>query len=91
MLQDPKPPMNPKEASMMTHPDASMKTYDIKKIVYKSADDYVIFLMQITNNLHIVLWFQVFLSNTNNYMASSYYFYSIIVFFQSYMVSSISI
>ena len=32
MLQDPKPPMNPKETSLMTHPDASMKMYDINKI-----------------------------------------------------------
>ena len=31
MLQDPKPPMKPKETSLMTHPDASMKMYDINK------------------------------------------------------------
>ena len=31
MLQDPKPPMNPKETSLTTHPDESMKMYDIKK------------------------------------------------------------
>ena len=31
MLQDPKPPMNPKETSLITHPDASMKMYDIIK------------------------------------------------------------
>ena len=31
MLQDPKPAMNPKETSLMTHPDASTKMYDIKK------------------------------------------------------------
>ena len=31
MLQDPKPPMNPKETSLMTHPDAPMKMYDINK------------------------------------------------------------
>ena len=30
MLQDPKPPVNQKETSLMTHPDASMKMYDIK-------------------------------------------------------------
>ena len=29
MLQVPKPPINPKETSLMTHPDASMKMYDI--------------------------------------------------------------
>ena len=29
MLQDPKPPMNPKETSLMTHPDASTKMHDI--------------------------------------------------------------
>ena len=29
MLQDLKPSMNPKETSLMTHPDASMKMYDI--------------------------------------------------------------
>ena len=28
----PDPPMNPKETSLMTHPDASMKMYDINKI-----------------------------------------------------------
>ena len=32
MFQDPKPPMNLKETSQMTHPDASMKMYDINKI-----------------------------------------------------------
>ena len=31
MLQDPKAPMNPKETSLMTHPDASMKMCDINK------------------------------------------------------------
>ena len=31
MLQDRKPLMNPKETSQMTHPDASMKMYDINK------------------------------------------------------------
>ena len=33
MLQDPKHPhpVNPKEASLMTHPDVSMKMYDINK------------------------------------------------------------
>ena len=30
MLQDLKPHMNPKETSLMTHPDASMKMYDMK-------------------------------------------------------------
>ena len=35
MLQDPKPPMNLKETSLTTHPDASMKMNDInKKTVY---------------------------------------------------------
>ena len=29
MLQDPKPPVNPKETSLMTHPDASIKMYNI--------------------------------------------------------------
>ena len=29
MLQDLKPPVNPKETSVMTHPDSSMKMYDI--------------------------------------------------------------
>ena len=29
MLQDPKPLMNLKEISLMTHPDTSMKMYDI--------------------------------------------------------------
>ena len=29
--------------------------------------------------LHTVVWFQVFLSNTNNYMVSSNYFYLMIV------------
>ena len=32
MLQDPKPRMNPKETSLMTHPDASMKMYDINAV-----------------------------------------------------------
>ena len=32
MLQDPKPPMNPKETSLMTHPDASTKMYDINRV-----------------------------------------------------------
>ena len=32
MLQDPKPPVNPKETSLMTHPDALMKMYDINKL-----------------------------------------------------------
>ena len=31
MLQDPKPPVNPKETSLMTHPDASMILYNISK------------------------------------------------------------
>ena len=31
MFQDPNPPMNQKETSLMTHPDASMKMYDINK------------------------------------------------------------
>ena len=31
------------------------------------------------NNLHRAVLFQVFRSNTNNYMDSSYYFYSIII------------
>ena len=31
MLQDLKLPVNPKETSLMTHPDASMKMYDISK------------------------------------------------------------
>ena len=29
ILQDPKPPVNSKEISLMTHPDASMKMYDM--------------------------------------------------------------
>ena len=33
MLQDPKPPVNPKETSLMTHPNASMKMYDISNPV----------------------------------------------------------
>ena len=32
-----------------------------------------------TNNFHTVVWFQVFLSNTNDYMVSSNYFYLMIV------------
>ena len=32
-----------------------------------------------TNNLHTILWFKVFLSNTNSYIVSSYYFYLIIL------------
>ena len=32
-----------------------------------------------TNNLHIVVGFQVFLSNTNNYMISNNHFYLMIV------------
>ena len=31
MLQDPKPPVNPKETSLKTYPDVSMKMYDISK------------------------------------------------------------
>ena len=31
MLKDPKPPMNPKETSLTTHPEASTKMYGIKK------------------------------------------------------------
>ena len=39
-----------------------------------------------TNNLHTVAWFQVFLSNTNDYMVSRNNFYLIIViFFNSYI------
>ena len=40
MLQDLKPPMNPKETSLMTHPDASMKMYDIKKKKNNKAKPY---------------------------------------------------
>ena len=29
---EPPPPTNPKETSLMTHPDASMKMYDMNKI-----------------------------------------------------------
>ena len=37
MLQDPKPPVNSKETSLMTHPDASMKMNDIsKQVLYTS-------------------------------------------------------
>ena len=36
MLQDLKPPMNPKEKSLMTHPDASTKIYDINRQIKKS-------------------------------------------------------
>ena len=32
-----------------------------------------------TNNLYTVVWFQVFLFDTNNYIVSSHYFYLIIV------------
>ena len=32
-----------------------------------------------TNNLHAVVWFQVFLSNTNDYVVSNNHFNSIIV------------
>ena len=32
-----------------------------------------------TNNLHTVVWFQVFLSNVNNYMVSTNHFYFIII------------
>ena len=35
MLQETKPPMNPKETSLMTHPDASMKMYDLNKILFE--------------------------------------------------------
>ena len=39
MLQDPNlPPMNPKETSLMTHPDASMKMYDINKLTILKVD-----------------------------------------------------
>ena len=31
MLKDPKPPMNPKETSLTTHPEASTQMYGIKK------------------------------------------------------------
>ena len=31
MLKDPKPPMNPKETSLTTHPEASTKMYGINK------------------------------------------------------------
>ena len=34
ILQDPKPPVNPKETSLMTHPNASMKMYDIRIYIY---------------------------------------------------------
>ena len=34
-----------------------------------------------TNNLHTVVWFQVFLSDTNDYIVSSNYFYLIIVIY----------
>ena len=49
------------------------------------------FLYQIiqskTNNLHTVIWFQV--SNTNNYIDPSNYFYlKMIISLYSYMVSS---
>ena len=32
VLQDPKPSGNPKESSLMTHPDAFLKMYDIRTI-----------------------------------------------------------
>ena len=32
MLQDPKPIVNPKETPLMTHPDASMKMYNISMV-----------------------------------------------------------
>ena len=43
-----------------------------------------------TNNLHTFIWFQVFLSNTNNYIVLSYYFYFIIIIClqKCYVVSS---
>ena len=34
MLQDLKPPMNPKEISLTTHPDASTKMYGINKNIW---------------------------------------------------------
>ena len=39
----------------------------------------VIYYLFQSNNLHIIVEFQVFLSNTNNYMISSNYFYLIVV------------
>ena len=43
------------------------------------AHSYVISNIINTNNLHRVVWFQLFLCNINNYMSSSNYFYFIIV------------
>ena len=39
----------------------------------------MISILSNTNNLNTVEWFQVFLSNTDNYMVSSNYFYLVIV------------
>ena len=43
MLRDSKHPMNPKETSLITHPNASMKMHDINRlcyIVFKITVDY---------------------------------------------------
>ena len=40
MLQDPKPPVNPKETSLMTHPDTSINMYDISIYVFLSDVNY---------------------------------------------------
>ena len=50
--------------------------YYIVAVQHVSLEDTEILL---TNNLYSIIWFQVFLSNTNNYMVSSNYFYLIIV------------
>ena len=41
-------------------------------------NSYMISNIHISNNLHTVLWFQVFLSKINDYIDPSYYFFLII-------------
>ena len=48
------------------------------KIFWHTVIRYQLFLCN-TDNLYIAAWFQVFLSNSNNYMVSSNYFYLIII------------
>ena len=47
MLQDLKPPMNPKETSLMTHPDASIKMYDI------SQNKFIILLLALVYDFYV--------------------------------------
>ena len=53
MLQDPKSPVNPKETTLMTHPDASIWLYNISK--YNLPIPYLI-TSSFPSLLHLLCW-----------------------------------